>query len=226
MSTERDSRLQWIYASQGEAQLRERYDVWAADYDRDLDELKWSAPQAGAERCAHFAQARCRDTRRRVRHRSRSGLRWPPSVTPGSSASTCRPGMLERSAERGVYSELHQGSLLDRLPFDDGRFGSVVSVGVFTLGHVDGSAFAELARVTAPGGHVSFTFRDDAVDRLGYRAEQQRLIDAGSLGARRSHRADGADPRGRRRHHAAGVDLAGAVGRSRRRDPPRARTGE
>ena len=88
--------------------------------------------------------------------------------------------MLERSAERGVYSELHQGSLLERLPFDTGRFGSVVSVGVFTLGHVDGSAFAELARVTAPGGHVSFTFRDDAVDRLGYRVEQQRLIDAGT----------------------------------------------
>ena len=59
------------------------------------------------------------------------------------------PGMLERSAARGVYAELHQGSLLERLPFDDGRFGSVVAVGVFTLGHVDGSAFAELARVTA-----------------------------------------------------------------------------
>ena len=89
-------------------------------------------------------------------------------------------GMLQRSAERNVYSELHQGSLLDRLPFDDGRFGSVVSVGVFTLGHVNGSAFAELARVTSPGGHVSITFRDDAVDDLGYRAEQQRLIDSGT----------------------------------------------
>ena len=54
-----------------------------------------------------------------------------------------------------------------------------MSVGVFTLGHVDGSAFAELARVTSPGGHVSITFRDDAVDDLGYRAEQQRLIDTG-----------------------------------------------
>jgi SAM-dependent methyltransferase len=75
---------------------------------------------------------------------------------------------------------LHQGSLLERLPFDDGRFGSVVSVGVFTLGHVEGAAFAELARVTAPGGHVSITFRDDAVDHLGYRAEQQRLIDNGT----------------------------------------------
>lgn len=89
-------------------------------------------------------------------------------------------GMLQRSAARGVYSELQQGSLLERLPFDDGRFGSVVSVGVFTLGHVEGSAFAELARVTAPGGHVSITFRADAVDRLGYRTEQQRLIDAGT----------------------------------------------
>jgi len=88
--------------------------------------------------------------------------------------------MLQRSAARGVYSELHQGSLLERLPFEDRRFGSVVSVGVFTLGHVDGSAFAELARVTAAGGHVSITFRADAVDRLGYRSEQQRLIDAGT----------------------------------------------
>ncbi|HEX3087236.1 MAG TPA: class I SAM-dependent methyltransferase [Ilumatobacteraceae bacterium] len=178
MSTERDSRLQWIYASEGEAQLRERYDVWAADYDRDLDDLKWSAPQAGAERCAHFAEegaeildAGCGTGLVGV---ALAALGYARIV--GFDLST---GMLERSAERGVYAELHQGSLLDRLPFDDGRFGSVVSVGVFTLGHVDGSAFAELARVTRPGGHVSFTFRDDAVDRLGYREEQQRLIDSG-----------------------------------------------
>jgi predicted TPR repeat methyltransferase len=179
MSTEGDSRLQWIYASRGEDQLRERYDVWAKDYDKDLDDLRWNAPQAGADRCHHFAQpgaeildagcgtglvgvalAACGHTR-----------------VVGFDLST---GMLERSAHRGVYSELHQGSLLDRLPFDDDRFGSVVSVGVFTLGHVDGSAFAELARVTTHGGHVSITFRDDAVDHLGYRAEQQRLVDGGT----------------------------------------------
>jgi predicted TPR repeat methyltransferase len=171
--------LQWIYASRGEAQLRERYDVWAKDYDDDLDALRWSAPQAGAERCAHFAKlgeeildAGCG-----------TGLVGVALAAAGHSRLVgfdLSTGMLERSAGRGVYAELHQGSLLDRLPFDDGRFGSVVSVGVFTLGHVDGSAFAELARVTAPDGHVSMTFRDDAVDHLGYRAEQQRMIDAGT----------------------------------------------
>ena len=56
MSTERDSRLQWIYSSQGDEQLRERYDVWAADYDSDLDDMNWRAPQACAERCSHFAR--------------------------------------------------------------------------------------------------------------------------------------------------------------------------
>jgi predicted TPR repeat methyltransferase len=177
MSTERDSRLQWIYASQGEAQLRERYDVWAADYDSDLDDLRWSAPRAGAERCAHFA----RQGEEILDAGCGTGLVGVALAAHGHTRIVgfdLSTGMLERSAQRGVYSELHQGSLLDRLPFDDGRFGSVVSVGVFTLGHVDGSAFAELARVTTPGGHVSFTFRDDAVDRLGYRTEQQQLIDS------------------------------------------------
>lgn len=179
MSTERDSRLQWIYASRGDAQLRERYDAWAADYDSDLSDMRWKAPQAGAARCRHFAKpgAEILDAG------CGTGLVGVALAEMGHERIVgfdLSEGMLQRSAERGVYAQLHQGSLLERLPFDDGRFGSVVSVGVFTLGHVDGSAFAELARVTASGGHVSITFRADAVDHLGYRAEQQRLIDAGT----------------------------------------------
>ena len=179
MSTERDSRLQWIYASRGDAQLRERYDAWAADYDSDLSDMRWKAPQAGAARCHHFAKpgAEILDAG------CGTGLVGVALAEMGHERIVgfdLSAGMLQRSAERGVYSELHQGSLLEHLAFDAGRFGSVVSVGVFTLGHVEGSAFAELARVTAPGGHVSITFRADAVDRLGYRADQQRLIDAGT----------------------------------------------
>jgi predicted TPR repeat methyltransferase len=178
MSTERESRLQWIYDSQGVDELRERYDVWAADYDSDLDELRWKAPQAGAERCSHFAKpgAEILDAG------CGTGLVGVALAELGHDRIVgidLSPGMLERSAARGVYSELQQGSLLERLPFDDGRFGSVVAVGVFTLGHVDGSAFAELARVTSPGGHISIAFRDDVMDELGYRLAQQQLVDDG-----------------------------------------------
>ena len=179
MSTERDSRLQWIYESRGTDQLRERYDVWAADYDSDLGDLGWTAPQVAAATCSRFASpgAEVLDAG------CGTGLVGLSLAATGFTRIVgfdLSPGMLRRSAERGVYSELHEGSLLERLPFDDGRFGSVVSVGVFTFGHVDGAAFAELARVTSRGGHVTITFRDDTVDQLGYSAEQQRLIDAGT----------------------------------------------
>jgi SAM-dependent methyltransferase len=179
MSTDRDARLQWIYASEGAEQLRERYDQWASDYDTDLDGLAWRAPQAGADRCAYFAapgadilDAGCGTglvgvSLAALGHRRIVGL-------------DLSQGMLAQSAARDVYTELVQGSMLERLPFVDGRFGSVVSVGVFTFGHVDGSALDELVRVTAPGGHVSITFREDAVDRLGYKDAQQRLVDAGA----------------------------------------------
>ncbi|MGZ4765144.1 MAG: class I SAM-dependent DNA methyltransferase [Ilumatobacteraceae bacterium] len=176
MSTERDKRLQWIYAAQDADDLRERYDVWAADYDSDLDALQWTAPQAAAARCHQVAEpgAEILDAG------CGTGLVGVSLAALGHDRIVgfdLSPGMLAKSGARGVYAELAQGSLLDRLPFDDGRFGCVVAVGVFTFGHVDGSAFAEVARVTAARGYVVIAFRDDVVDRLGYREEQQRLID-------------------------------------------------
>ncbi|MGZ4740570.1 MAG: class I SAM-dependent DNA methyltransferase [Ilumatobacteraceae bacterium] len=176
MSTERDKRLQWIYAAQDADDLRERYDVWAADYDSDLDALQWTAPQAAADRCHHVAEAGAEI----LDAGCGTGLVGVSLAALGHDRIVgfdLSPGMLAKSGARGVYAELAQGSLLDRLPFDDGRFGCVVAVGVFTFGHVDGSAFAEVARVTAARGYVVIAFRDDVVDRLGYREEQQRLID-------------------------------------------------
>jgi predicted TPR repeat methyltransferase len=135
--------LQWIYASRGTDQLRERYNVWATDYDSDLDDMGWKAPEVGADRCNHFAtpgaeilDAGCG-----------TGLVGVALAEMGHRRIVgfdLSDGMLQRSAARGVYAELHQGSLLERLPFDAGRFGSVVSVGVFTLGHVE-DRLAELA---------------------------------------------------------------------------------
>ena len=43
------SRVQWVYESTSNQELEERYDQWAAEYDKDLDEVfAWNAPQNGA----------------------------------------------------------------------------------------------------------------------------------------------------------------------------------
>lgn len=69
--------------------------------------------------------------------------------------------MLDRSRRLGVYSHLQLGSLCERLPFADGTFDAVVSVGVFAHGHVGAEALPELLRVTRTGGHVVLTLHDD-----------------------------------------------------------------
>lgn len=168
------ARLHWIYAASSPDELQQRYDQWAADYDDDLTGMHWAAPQAGAERCAAFV--------------SRDGEVLDAGCGTGLVGLALQrlgigrvvgfdlsAAMLAKASATGAYAELAQGSLLEVLPFEPGRFAAVVSVGVFTHGHVGPAAFEALARAVRPGGHVTMTFRDDAVDALGYVAEADRL---------------------------------------------------
>jgi SAM-dependent methyltransferase len=73
------------------------------------------------------------------------------------------PGMLEVAARKGVYRELREGKLGDRLPYGTGAFDGVVSAGVLTVGHAPATSLDELVRITRRGGHVVFTLRSDQV---------------------------------------------------------------
>jgi predicted TPR repeat methyltransferase len=173
-----EERLHWIYAATSPDELRQRYDEWAATYDADLDGMAWAAPQAAAVRCAAFVApgGEVLDAGCGTGLVGASLRRLGVERIVGFDLSA---EMLARASATGVYSELHQGSLLQPLPFEAGRFAGAVSVGVFTHGHVGPAAFEGLARVVRSGGHVSMTFRDDAVDPLGYRNEAERLQSAG-----------------------------------------------
>ena len=46
---ESHNRVQWVYSSTSNEELQERYDQWAAEYDRDLAEsFAWNAPNKAA----------------------------------------------------------------------------------------------------------------------------------------------------------------------------------
>jgi SAM-dependent methyltransferase len=173
------NRLAWIYSAENPAQLRERYEAWAAHYDSDLDALAWSAPRAAAERCharlqpnARVLDAGC-GTGQVGAHLCRLGGH---QVT-GFDLS---PAMLAQAARRGCYAQLLEGSLLEPLPFADGSFDAAVSVGVFTYAHVGPEALAHVVRAVRPGGFVVMAFRDDVVTALGFELEFARLESIGA----------------------------------------------
>ena len=44
------NRVQWVYSSQNNQELADRYDQWAKEYDSDLMEIfAWNAPRRCAE---------------------------------------------------------------------------------------------------------------------------------------------------------------------------------
>jgi SAM-dependent methyltransferase len=169
-----DERLAWIYAATNPDELQQRYDWWATQYDTDLEGLHYVAPDAGAERVHHWAGANASV----LDAGCGTGLVGAALRALGVGHLTgfdLSQAMLDQAAERGVYDVLRQGSLLEPLPFDAGSFDAVVSVGVFTFGHVGPDALAALPKVVRSGGFVTMTFRDDVMRDMGFADEVQRL---------------------------------------------------
>jgi predicted TPR repeat methyltransferase len=169
-----DERLAWIYSATSPEELQERYDWWASEYDADLAGLHYVAPRAGAERCHHWAG----DDARVLDAGCGTGLVGEHLRLLGVAHLTgfdLSQAMLDQAAERGVYDVLRQGSLLEPLPFPMHSFDAVVSVGVFTFGHVGPEALSLLPDMVRAGGHVVMTFRDDVMNEMGFAVEAERL---------------------------------------------------
>jgi predicted TPR repeat methyltransferase len=174
-----DERLAWIYSATNSDELRERYDGWANEYDADLASLQYLAPQAGASRCHAWSgsEARVLDAG------CGTGLVGTALRELGVGHLTgfdLSQAMLDMAAARGVYDVLRQGSLTEPLPFAAGSFDAVVSVGVFTFGHVGPAALVPLTAVVRSGGHVTMTFRDDVFRDMGFDAEATRMEHIGA----------------------------------------------
>ena len=175
-----DDRLRWIYSATNDVELRERYQVWAAEYDDDLAGMGWRAPWACAERALHHAgvDARMLDAGCGT---GLVGLALHELGVRCIVGFDLSPAMIELARARNIYEAVVEGSLLEPLPFEHDAFDAVVSVGVFTHGHVGPAGVAGLTTVIRPGGFLTMTFRDDTIDALGHGAELRRLEAEGIL---------------------------------------------
>ncbi len=177
MSEEKSSqnRIQWIYSSKGNAELEERYDEWAAEYDRDLNTgFGWLSPRKAVDAFA-----------KRVPRHGRildagagTGIVGELLHDAGFEflvAMDLSQGMLDEAARKGVYKEFHRMAMGMPLDFPPRWFDGVISVGVFTVGHAPPGSFDELVRVTRPGGHIVFSLRPDTYEQDGFREKQSSL---------------------------------------------------
>lgn len=152
-----EDRLRWIYESQDQHELSHRYDEWSQEYDKHLEEeLNYIAPDIGVSLLTkHIAiGARILDAGAGT---GLVGERLHAAGFRNLVAVDNSPGMLQQAKKKEVYTDLLRQDLLQPLDFSDASFDAVISIGVFTDGHVSADAFDELIRVTRPGGFIIFS---------------------------------------------------------------------
>ena len=176
---EEQNRVQWVYSSRNNAELAERYDQWAKDYESDLaQDFVWLAPQRAAEAFArHVAKdAQVLDAG------AGTGLAGQILASMGYTklvAMDFSAGMLDEARKKGIYQDFHRMVMGETLGFGDGAFNAVISVGVFTVGHAPASSLDELVRITRAGGHVVFSLRPDVYLDSGFKEKQDALAAEG-----------------------------------------------
>ena len=176
-----EDRVQWVYSSTNNQELAERYDEWAKEYDDDLENtFVWLAPRRGAETLAEHVANKNAKILDAGAGTGLVGVELQRLGYGDICAMDLSEGMLEEARSKGCYNDFQQMALGGRLGFDDDSYDAVVSIGVFTPGHAPPSSFVDLCRVTKPGGHIVFSLRPDTHLELGFKEQQDALVESGA----------------------------------------------
>lgn len=162
-----EDRVGWAYKVANETdRARARFDAWAADYDRDVENLLgWRGPQAMVDFVVKYISpdAEILDAG------SGTGLMGALLRDKGFHnlvGTDISEKMLEIARDKDVYTQDFQADLTSRLPVADQMFDCVVAAGV--SGYMIDVTLKEFVRILRPGGHIIYTISDDHFDKQGF----------------------------------------------------------
>jgi SAM-dependent methyltransferase len=160
MKRDPHERIDWVYSSQTNDELKDRYHDWAGSYESDLAEhFEYRAHQV----CVADFVGLVPVSAKVLDAGAGTGLVGQLLAEHGYRdlfAMDLSPAMLAEAERKGVYQDLRPGVLGSPLDYPDDHFEAVISVGVFTAGHAPASGFDELIRVVRPGGWIIFTLNN------------------------------------------------------------------
>ena len=159
-----DGALGAVYEAKGTDEVAALYDGWADTYDAEMAKAGYRHPAIGL---ALLARHLPRGAAPILDAGAGTGLigEWLAIVGyPEVEALDISQGMLDAARKKGVYSAFHKLALGGSLPFMDGAYAGIISVGVFTTGHVGAEGLDELVRICRKGGVIVLTVKNTLWD--------------------------------------------------------------
>jgi len=163
--------------------LKQYYADWAATYNRDIGAAKYSGPEFAAallsqhldDRSARILDAGCGTglvgvELRALGYRKVDGFDLSPEMARQATAS-------------GAYGEVAGNVDMMRAPQDypHADYDALLSIGVFTLGHVAPQALEVLVQLLRGGGLLVISTRSHYFEQTDFQQCVDALLAAGSL---------------------------------------------
>ena len=155
------------------------YDSWAKQYEIDLCAMGYRIPAVLATVATRFIPSTAAPI---LDAGCGGGIQAEALTLLGFGPITgidLSKGMLEVARAKGIYSDLRQMTLGEKLDFTDDTFAAIISSGTITPRHAPPSSFDGLIRVAKPGAPIVFSLRDDPAQEPEYPEAVKRLTDAG-----------------------------------------------
>lgn len=162
----RDARVKWVISSTTNDEVRGKYDVWAEEYDADLQAFGYQSPAIAAGLVSRYVPKGAAPMLDAGAGTGNMGSVLALLGYRDLTAIDLSEGMLAVAARTGAYKATRQMELGQHLDFPDDHFAAMVCLGTFVGGHAPAESLDELVRVVQPGGHMIFTVRDDVVERF------------------------------------------------------------
>ena len=166
--------LDAVYALKTAEDNRRHYDGWAETYDSQfVEEMDYRLPERVAEAFAALGpDGPVLDVGAGT---GLVGVRLAELGVGPVDGTDISPGMLAVAADKEVYAGVFEGDLLGRLPVADGAYGSAVSAGTFTNGHVGPDGIDEVLRIVRKGGLIVLSINGEHWEKAGFRAKFEAL---------------------------------------------------
>lgn len=168
--------LEHVYGAKSAAEIGAIYDGWSESYDADNLRKGFRLPGLAAGYAARHVP---KDAAPILDAGCGTGLvgegLWALGFR-GIRGVDISEGMLNAAARLNVYEKLDLRDLTAPLPEATGSMAATICVGSFGPGHVPPTALGELARVTAPGGHVIFNVVEATWEEQGFPAVMNGMM--------------------------------------------------
>jgi len=172
--------LELVYGAKTLQEQEAAYDVWAADYERDLFAMAYRLPYVGAALLAREIRPEAGPI---LDAGCGTGMACESLALLGYGPITgidLSDKMLSLARHKGIYADLRKMTLGEPLDLPKRHFAGMISIGTFTPGHAPAEALADLAALVRPGGTFVLSLRVDAQQEPAYAETCQRLESEGT----------------------------------------------